>query len=125
MGMAKRILVVDDNAQVRETSREVLENIGYKVLLAVDGLDAISMVQRYVGQIDLVIIDIVMPRMGGVKAARQILAMNPNIRVIYATGYDKDETLRHEMPSSDALVISKPYTIGTLSHVLNEQLVKE
>ncbi|TLS76186.1 PAS domain S-box protein [Mariprofundus erugo] len=121
-GRGETILVVDDNAQVRETSREVLENIGYKVLLAVDGLDAISMVQRHVREIDLIIIDIVMPRLGGVKAAGQILAMNPHIRVIYATGYDKDETLRHEMPSSDALVISKPYTIGTLSHVLHEQL---
>ena len=121
-GGGERILVVDDNAQVRETSKEVLENLGYKVLLAVDGLDAIAVFRKHAREIDLIIFDLVMPRMGGVKAAEQIMAMRPGIKIIYATGYDKDETLRHEMPASECLVISKPYAIGRLSHILHDQL---
>ncbi len=121
-GCGETILIVDDNAQVRETSQEVLEDLGYKVLLAIDGLDAISMFKQHANEIDLIIFDLVMPRMGGVKAAARILAISPKMKVIYATGYDKDESLRDEMPSAGSLVITKPYAIGKLSHILHDQL---
>ncbi len=122
IGHGELILVVDDNANVRTTAREVLENIGYRILEAKDGLDAVNVFSEQRSNIDLVLMDIVMPRMGGVKASEQIRALNPDVNIVFATGYDKDETLQDEMPDGEQVILSKPYSISILSRTLRDKL---
>jgi len=121
-GDGEVILIVDDNADIRQSTKGVLESIGYKVLEAFDGLDAVEVFTAHHNDIALVLMDVVMPRLGGVKAVERIFAIDPQVKVIFATGYDKDDTLKGEMPSDDYLVISKPCHIEMLSRVIREQL---
>ena len=121
-GNGELILMVDDNADVRRTCKEVLENIGYQVLEASSGLEAVEKFTTNQHDISLIIMDVVMPIMGGVQAVERIEKLYPDVKVIFATGYDKDETLKSEMPSGEYTVISKPYSITNLSHVIREKL---
>jgi len=121
-GQGELILIVDDNADIRQSTKEVLESIGYNVLEAADGLEAVTLYTEHRSEISLVLMDVVMPRLGGVKAAERISALDPEVKVIFATGYDKDDALKNEMPSNDYLIISKPCHIEQLSRVIREQL---
>jgi len=121
-GRGEWILIVDDNADVRTTSREVLENMGYQVLEASDGLEAIEQFRAHEHTVSLIIMDVVMPRLGGVQAAGRIKKRCPDTKIIFTTGYDKDETLTSEMPSDEYVVLSKPYHVVTLSLMIRKQL---
>ena len=121
-GNGELILVVDDNAGVRNTVKENLKRLNYKILEASDGLDAVDIVTANLDDISLIIIDVVMPRLGGVKAVERIRKIRPDIKVIFSTGYDKDETLKNDMPSDKYVILSKPYSVAQLSQVIRKKL---
>jgi len=121
-GNGELILIVDDNADVRSTSKEVLEDLGYQVLEASDGLEAVKLFSANMDTIALIIMDVVMPRLGGVDAFEQIKELRSDAKVIFATGYDKDESLKDDMPSDDHIIISKPYEVFELSQLIRNQL---
>ncbi|PJA31570.1 MAG: hybrid sensor histidine kinase/response regulator, partial [Zetaproteobacteria bacterium CG_4_9_14_3_um_filter_53_7] len=121
-GQGELILIVDDNADIRNSTREVLESIGYRVMVAFDGMDAVEKFTAHGKDISLVLMDVVMPRLGGVTAAERMRTLIPLIRIIFTTGYDKDQALKHEMPSKDFLILSKPCHVEMLSRVIREQL---
>jgi len=66
--------------------------------------------------------DVVMPRLGGVQAIERMMKIAPSVKVIFTTGYDKDESLQSDMPSSKFPMISKPYNISQLSQLIRSQL---
>jgi PAS domain S-box-containing protein len=121
-GNGELILIVDDNADIRMTMKNILGSINYKVLEAVDGLEAVDVFAANQGDIALIIMDVVMPRLGGVKAVERIKQLQPSIKVIFATGYDRDETLKSEMPSDEYAVLPKPFNISQLSQLMKKQL---
>ena len=121
-GSGETILVVDDNGDIRSSTTEVLESIGYKVLEAADGLEAVELFTTQYQDIACVLMDVVMPRLGGVKAVERMRSVDANMKVVFTTGYDKDDALKSEMPSSDFLILSKPCHIELLSKVIREQL---
>ncbi|HKI59610.1 MAG TPA: response regulator, partial [Mariprofundaceae bacterium] len=121
-GKGETILVVDDNAFVRKTTKEFLNRIGYKTLVASDGLEAVEVFSANKREVALVIMDVVMPRLGGVKAVERLRKIRPELKVIYATGYDKEKTLGNEMPNRDDVVVSKPYSMDLLSKVIRDIL---
>ncbi|WP_241696941.1 PAS domain-containing sensor histidine kinase [Mariprofundus sp. KV] len=121
-GRGETILVVDDNADIRKSTKEVLESIGYKVLEASDGLEAVEIFAASHRSIACVLMDVVMPRLGGVKAVERMCTIDPDVNVIFTTGYDKEDALKGEMPSADYLILSKPCHIEMLSRVIREQL---
>jgi len=124
-GSGETILLVDDNETVLDTGRDVLEGLGYKVLTAEDGLGAIECYSERQDDIDLVILDVVMPRLGGVDALKQLREINPNVKAIFATGYDKLSTLGSRGKALDEKVISKPFAVSRLSRLIREALTKE
>ncbi len=109
------ILLVDDDENVRRTACEVLRSLGYKVLEASDGRQAIEVYSAKQDSIDLLIIDVVMPEMGGVEAVRKIREINPALPVIFATGYDKQAALEKEGTLANSMVLSKPFRVEKLS----------
>lgn len=121
-GHGELILVVDDNANVRDVATEVLQAIGYRVLEASDGLEAVERFTEHRKDIALVIMDVVMPRLGGVEAAERIRMLEPGARIVFATGYDMEELSNSQMPSDNYVTLSKPYNIEELSKVISEQL---
>jgi len=120
-GKGEKILIVDDNDPVRKSNREILESLNYEVIEATDGLEAIDLFTRNKDEVSLIITDIVMPRLGGVDAIKQIREMCADIKVIFSTGYDKGEALKGA-PLGEHVVLSKPHNIVTLSRSIRAQL---
>ncbi|RLL53300.1 response regulator [Mariprofundus sp. EBB-1] len=121
-GKGETILLVDDNKTVLETGRDVLEGLGYRVLVAEDGLAAIEVYSEQQFDIDLLILDVVMPRLGGVEALQSIREINPDVKAMFATGYDKLSALGVRGENSKEKVISKPFAVSELSQVVREIL---
>jgi len=121
-GFGETILLVDDEANVLVIGKDVLESLGYKVLTATDGQQAVEVYAAHRGDIDLLFLDVVMPNMGGVEALQQIRQQNPDVKAIFATGYDKSNALVEAGHISPEMIISKPYSVITLSQAIRRML---
>lgn len=120
-GHSELILLVDDDDYVLEINKEVLVTMGYTVLSASNGKAGIDLFKQQNSKIRLVLTDVVMPEMGGVAMAEEIRRMNPDIPVIYTTGYDKEQVLPLQL-MDHALVLAKPLDITILSQHINRLL---
>jgi two-component system, cell cycle sensor histidine kinase and response regulator CckA len=116
-GGAETILLVDDEAVLRDIGKQILENFGYTVLTAVDGEKALDIYRRRPAGIDLIILDLIMPGMGGIKCLAELLRINPEVRVIISSGYSVNGG--EDSPSKGAKgFIKKPYIFeGMLKEV--------
>jgi CheY-like chemotaxis protein len=116
------ILVVDDEEMVRRVARVALEMHGHTILFAANGLEAIHQVRKH-PEIDLVLLDLIMPVMGGEEAIDEILAARPGLRVLVSTGYDEQETSTRFAHQRISGFVRKPYTSRQLTeailHALN------
>ena len=121
-GSLETILLVDDELTIRETCREVLENLDYRVLVAEDGLAALEIFRAHQHEIDLVILDLVMPRLGGVDAAARMQALRGDIKVCFATGYDLEGSMGESFPCSSRDVIHKPFSVQDFSQFVRDKL---
>jgi PAS domain S-box-containing protein len=117
-GHGETILLVDDQQHVLETGKEVLDTLGYRVLTASNGQEAVEIFQSHPEKIDLIILDIVMPVMGGDEAARCIRQINPQVKIIFSTGYDKNIQTSMEKET----VIIKPFSVVEMSRLIRQQL---
>jgi signal transduction histidine kinase len=118
---AETILVVEDEAGVRDLAGEFLRAAGYKVLEAHDGEDALEVVARYSGRIDLLLTDMVMPRMSGKKLAEHLRLTRPGLKVVLMSGYAQFNAEGAE-PSPDPMMISKPFSMTSLVEKMDEVL---
>jgi len=118
-GSGETILLVDDQEEILEVGREVLARLGYKSLTASDGEEAIRMVKESPEHIHLAILDLVMPKVGGVEASKEILKISPGTKIMFSTGYDRDATLNGDDLGE---VLKKPFTIPKLSRAIKEAL---
>ena len=105
------IILVEDEALVREISARVLGRAGYTVLEAQDGEEALQMVRRHSAQIDLVITDVVMAKLGGLELARRVTDERPGLPILLMSGYNAEE-----MPADDPAIgfLQKPFTPSAL-----------
>jgi len=105
------ILVVDDDASIRELAGDILTHFGYEVLFAVDGLDAISVFEKNRSKINLVLLDIMMPKMNGQEAYQAIYQLNPNLKFIFSSGFSQNDAIEKLVDSGHAGFIAKPYHV--------------
>jgi PAS domain S-box-containing protein len=120
-GGHETILLVDDEAMVRNLGRSILESYGYRVLLANDGQEAVEMYRCPPHAIDLVILDLTMPRLSGRDALARLREIDPDLRIILASGYSA-EHLREEDHEHLAGFISKPYRPEDLAQAVRTAL---
>lgn len=116
------ILLIDDEEVIRELGKEVLEQLGYKVLLAEDGVEAMKIYKKNADQIDLVILDIVMPKAGGKTTFSELRGKNPALKIIVSSGYSIDGDAQDLMRSGAHAFIQKPYRVDELSSVIRRVL---
>ncbi|MBI1877889.1 MAG: response regulator [Chloroflexi bacterium] len=117
------ILLVEDEPLVLEFGRTVLEYFGYRVLTAQDGVEALEVFQAHQAEIALVILDVVMPRMGGRETARELKRRKPAVAVLLASGYDSSEETEEEPGETEAYVlVRKPYQIQELAQAVRAAL---
>lgn len=115
------ILLVDDESVLREVNREILEALGYEVIEAADGLQAVTAFQAQQEHIRLVVMDVVMPRMGGIKAAEKIREISGSVPIVFATGYDRSQVLGGDDGAlSHSSIMTKPFTANELSQAIRE-----
>jgi PAS domain S-box-containing protein len=116
------VLLVEDEEGVRHLAKHALESRGYLVLEAADGEQAIRLVQEHAGTIDLLVSDVVMPRMSGRELRDQVVTLSPATRVIFTSGYTDDAVLRHGVSRAESDFLQKPFTISGLLRKVREVL---
>ena len=95
---------------------------GYKVIRASTGEEALETFRRHKGEIDLVILDLSMPGMGGQKCQRELLTLDPKLKIIIATGYSRGGSIQETLSSGSAGFIAKPFSKAELLRVARETL---
>jgi len=95
--------------------------MGYQVLQAADGLEAVDMFNGYQGACCLVILDVVMPHCGGVEAAKNIRKINPNVPVIFVSGYDREKVLKDDL-IDNSQVLGKPVELDKMKSIIRHML---
>jgi CheY-like chemotaxis protein len=121
-GKGEFILVVDDEAAVRDLARTILENYGYRVLVAADGVEGVAVYSQHRENIDLVLTDLDMPRMDGAHLIRILERINPEIRVITASGLMEGDTFEEERTGAVRAVLQKPFSPAQLLQTLRDVL---
>jgi PAS domain S-box-containing protein len=116
------ILLVEDEEAVRNYTASILKRIGYTVLEASDGEEALMAIRDIGSSLDLVISDIVMPKMGGPELLDAISQSHPGVKVIFMTGYAGDYVVRSELPADYDLILSKPFSSQELLTLISRTL---
>ncbi|MDA3885845.1 MAG: response regulator [Candidatus Delongbacteria bacterium] len=114
------ILVVDDELVLRELSVSMLTQCGYKVITACDGVEGLKLYQENHSQISAVILDMVMPKMNGKDTYIELKKINPNIKVLLASGFTRDDRVEEVIDLGVTDFIQKPYTIFELSDIIHK-----
>jgi signal transduction histidine kinase/ActR/RegA family two-component response regulator len=117
-GQRATILVVDDEELVRQVAQTMLETMGFNVLTADDGQDAVALYRESHASIDLVILDMVMPRLAGRETFRLLKEINPGVRAILSTGCSMDETTQRILDEGMLGFAQKPYVLDELSEAV-------
>ncbi len=117
---SETILVVEDEAVIRRSARRVLERLGYRVLLATDGREGLEVFQQHAGEIDLAVLDVVMPGMTGPALLRELRRFRPDLKVLFMSGY----VPRGSGPIVDSAepFLRKPWSIHQLAATVREVL---
>ena len=119
------ILLIDDEEMIIEVGKEMLENLGYTVLSAKSGKEAITTYQKDMDRIEGVILDMVMPGMGGSETYDRLKAINPDIKVLLSSGYNIDGLAKTILAKGCDGFIQKPFSLEDLSKKLRELLDNE
>jgi two-component system, cell cycle sensor histidine kinase and response regulator CckA len=114
----KTILLCDDEPAIRSLVRKMLERRGFRVLEASDGLDAMELAKPYPGPIHVLLSDLVMPKLDGPSLAKRLLAIRPDVRVIFMTGY-----YTHVLDLEGYPIVQKPFTPGALLATVDGMLM--
>lgn len=118
----ERILVIDDTASVRATLVEVLERHGYDAVAADDGVSALRLLEA--GEFDLVISDIVMPRLGGFQVLELVHRVDPQVPVLLVTGYATEELALEALGNGAAGFLEKPFRVDPLVAAVRTALTR-
>ncbi len=120
-GQGEIVLLVEDEDRVREAGREILESLGYRVLVAADGQVAMQVYQS-AERVDLVLTDLVMPEMGGKELAQELKKTDPRVKVLAITGYTLVENVEELKQAGILDIVQKPFEVKTLAEVVRRTL---
>jgi signal transduction histidine kinase/ActR/RegA family two-component response regulator len=121
-GGGETVLVVEDDSDLRETVSDLLKLLGYRVLTARDGEEGVRVFRKHCGEVDLVLLDTVMPKKSGFEAYREMDLIRPAVPSLFVTGYNAVHGGRSEEDTNGACVIQKPYSVEVLSRRIREML---
>jgi CheY-like chemotaxis protein len=120
-----RILVVDDEELLRRMATEMLEDAGYEVNTARDGVEALQLYRQHWGDVHLVLLDMVMPRLGGLETFRRIRGMDRKARILLYSGYDRNEQAQEAIREGALGLLAKPFGKSELLQWIRKTLAEE
>jgi PAS domain S-box-containing protein len=118
------VLVVEDEPLVRAITVETLETLGYHVLQAGNGEEALTVARAYEGPIDILVTDVVMPAMGGPALTQHLQRERRNVKVLYVSGYTDDAIVHHGVVEPGIQFLQKPFPLATLARRIRELLAQ-
>ena len=121
-GGNETIMIVDDHETIWDFLIEALQELGYSVLLAENGLDAVEIYRENPGAVDLVLMDMIMPKCSGHEAFYQIREIDPNIKILLSSGFVAQEAVDDLLANGAAGFLPKPHRIKTLAEELRRIL---
>ena len=113
-GKKELILIIDDEETVRNLVMEILERYGYRTLLAEDGEEGVELYKKHGDAIKLIIIDMIMPKLGGLETFLILKDINPSVKALLSTGYSHSERVQEILNSGVKGFIKKPYNMNEL-----------
>jgi PAS domain S-box-containing protein len=116
------VLLVEDEANIREPAVEILESRGYTVLSAGDAAEALDLTAQHAGRIHIMITDVVMPGMSGSKLAERLTADRPDLKVVYISGYPEEAIAHHGVLNPGHIFLQKPFSPAALLAKVREVL---
>jgi two-component system, cell cycle sensor histidine kinase and response regulator CckA len=119
------ILLVEDESPLRALAAEALQRLGYTVLQAGNGLEALAVADKHPAKIDVVVTDIVMPRMGGPQFVENLRRKRDDFAVIFMSGYTEAAALENAKIGSDAVLLNKPFSSDVLARKISELQQKQ
>ncbi len=119
---SETVLLIDDEELIRMTARRMLESLGYTVLLAPDGREGVRLFAEKKESIDLIILDMIMPHMGGREAFEQLKKIDPGIPLIIASGFAKEEDVEWLKEQGLSGFLQKPFRSAELASTVHEAL---
>ena len=114
---------MDDEEILRSTGSDLLEALGYTVLLAEDGEAALKLYSQNREAIDLVMLDMVMPKLNGKETFLRLLEMNPDVRVLFCSGFNREGTASELAGLGAKGYVRKPYSMAALGQAVADALV--
>jgi len=119
---SETVALVEDDEQVRHLAVRILEHLGYHVYAFGSGKEALESLSSALPHVDLLLTDVIMPEMNGRTLAHQMQALYPEIRVLYASGYDDDVIVHHGVLDEGINFLPKPYTVSGLAKSVRDVL---
>jgi PAS domain S-box-containing protein len=118
------ILVVDDEPMVRDLARIVLERAGFRVQTAEGGEEALDLYRRQASAIDLILLDYTMPRMNGLQVLQELLRLDPEVCVVFSSGYAMDQEVDQLLAAGGRAFVPKPYRLQDLVQTVRQTLAQ-
>ena len=123
-GRGETVLIVEDEPAMREVTRRILARSGYQVIVAAGGHEAIEIAASHTGDIDVLLTDVVMPRMFGQEAAERICALRPGVQVLFMSGYAQGVLSSQGVVESGVNLIQKPFSEAQLLATLGQIIAR-
>jgi len=125
IGGGETVLVVEDDDGVRNIALRGLRSRGYVVITAASGPEALGVLDAHAGRVDLVVTDVVMPRMNGRELADKVRAKYPDLKILFTSGFTDDVITRHGIEAGEVAFLQKPYTLDTLTAKVLDVLARD
>ncbi len=119
------LLLVDDDDAVLEVTKAILERLGYHVLIARHGIEAVEVARTHEGRIDLVILDLGMPFAGGAEAYPFLRAARPDVRIMISSGYEMNDVVQDLLAAGADAFLQKPYRVSALARGIRQVLERQ
>ncbi|MBR7127365.1 MAG: response regulator [Lentisphaeria bacterium] len=117
-GGNETILVVDDHDDIWDFLSEALQELGYSVILAENGLDAVEIYRENPSQIDLVLLDMIMPQLNGYEAFKQIKEIDADAKVLLSSGFVSGEEVKNLLEAGAQGFLAKPHRLATMAQAI-------
>jgi len=121
-GGNETILIVDDHETIWDFLIEALQNLGYTVILAENGLDAVEVYEANNGLVDLVLLDMIMPKAGGHQTFYRIKSLDPEAKVILSSGFVSEDEVHDLLKQGACGFLPKPHRINMVAHAIRNAL---